>query len=117
MTPKQSIQTVLANYANFKGRARRSEYWWFFLFVNVSLVALNFVAALLTDVLIVFFVVFGLTLLFPAIAVTARRLHDTNRTGWWMLVGFIPIIGWIALLVLVALPGASGPNRYGPEPL
>ena len=117
MTPRQSIQTVLANYANFKGRARRSEYWWFFLFVNVTLVVLNFVAALITDVLIVFFVVFGLTLLLPSLAVTARRLHDTNRSGRWMLLVFVPVVGWIVMLVLFALSGASGPNRYGTEPL
>ena len=117
MTPMQSIQVALANYANLKGRARRSEYWWFFLFVNVSLVILNTVAAILTDVLIVLFVVFGLTLLLPSIAVTARRLHDTNRNGLWMIVGLVPVIGWITLLALVALPGTKGPNRFGPEPL
>ena len=116
MTPMQSIQTVLANYANFSGRARRSEYWWFFLFVNVTLVVLNFVAALLTDVLIVFCGIWADFALALA-GSDCPALHDTNRSGRWMLLVFVPVVGWIVMLVLFALSGTSGPNRHGPEPL
>ena len=117
MSPMQSIQTVLGNYANFDGRARRSEYWWFFLFVNVLLAALIFVSMLVSELLFVILGLFVLALLLPSLAVTARRLHDTNRSAWWILVNIIPYVGGLVLVVLCALSGTSGPNRYGPEPL
>ena len=117
MTPMQSIQTVLGNYANFNGRARRSEYWWYILFVDVFLAALIFASLLVSELLFVIIVIFALAVLLPSLAVTARRLHDTNRSGWWILVNLIPYIGGIVTVVLCALSGTRGPNRYGPEPL
>ena len=117
MTPKQSVQTVIGNYANFNGRARRSEYWWFLLVVNVLFAALAFVALLVSEVLIVILAIFALAVILPALAVTVRRLHDTNRSGWWILVNLIPYVGGLVLLVLCAFAGTSGPNRYGPDPL
>ena len=117
MTPMQSIQSVLGNYANFDGRARRSEYWWYILFVDVLLAALIFVSMLVSELLFVILGLFVLALLLPSLAVTARRLHDTNRSAWWILVNIIPYVGGLVLVVLCALSGTSGPNRFGPEPL
>ena len=117
MTPMQSVQTVIGNYANFNGRARRSEYWWFVLFVNVLVSALMFLGLLVSELLFFVLAIFALAVILPSLAVTVRRLHDTNRSGWWILVNLIPYVGGLVLLVLCAFAGTSGPNRYGPDPL
>ena len=114
MSPMQAVQSALGNYANFNGRARRSEYWWFFLIVNISFLVLGILGALVLSLLQVVEVVLALALFLPALAVTARRLHDTDRSGWWILLGLVPF-GGIVLLVFCVLPGTSGPNRYGSE--
>jgi uncharacterized membrane protein YhaH (DUF805 family) len=112
----------LKKYAVFEGRARRAEYWQFFLFTlaisilgqvliemfkGVPLLSLLFALAL---------VVVGLGLIVPSIAASFRRLHDIDKSAWWLLIGLIPLIGAIVLLVLFALPGTPGPNRFGPDP-
>ncbi len=109
MNPIQSIQSVFRNYINFRGRAQRSEFWWFLLFSAISQAVLNLIP----------FVgeIYGLAILLPSLAVWARRLHDINRTAWWLLLMLLPVIGWIVLLIWAIMPGTSGPNRYGPNPL
>lgn len=112
---------VLRNYAVFQGRAQRKEYWMFYLF-NVLIV---FVLALF-DAMIgtadpttgwgLFSGLYSLAVLVPAIAVSIRRLHDTGRSGWWLLVGFIPVIGFLVLLVFMVLDSEPGENQYGPNP-
>lgn len=116
-------------YADFSGRSRRKEYWSFFLF-NMLLAAAVWTLLLLTflagmsesammAVMTPVFLLYGiavLALLIPGIAVTVRRLHDTDRSGWSLLLGFIPIVGAIMLLIFYCTEGTRGPNRYGPDP-
>jgi len=115
----QSVSTCLSKYATFSGRAARSEYWWFSLFtVLVSVVAQILDALLAVSVGIAgldLIATFGL--LIPSIAVATRRLHDLDRSGWWQLLLFIPLVGWIVLLVWYCTRGNAGPNRFGADPL
>jgi uncharacterized membrane protein YhaH (DUF805 family) len=112
---------VLKKYAVFDGRSRRSEYWYFVLY-NV----LFSVIALLIDVVTGTYHraiglglvggIYSLGVLIPSLAVAVRRLHDTDRSGWWLLVGLIPILGWIVLLVYYVQDSSPGNNRYGANP-
>ncbi len=113
---------VLKNYAVFIGRARRMEYWMFVLFNLIFAV----VAIILDNVLGLaiknvgygpIYLLYALATLIPGLAVAIRRLHDTGKSGWWVFIGIIPIIGGIWLLVLLASSGDFGDNEYGPEPL
>jgi uncharacterized membrane protein YhaH (DUF805 family) len=116
----EAVQSVLSKYATFSGRARRAEYWWFVLFqVLVSIVAAILDAALGTDFGSgsgVFSLIVTLALLLPGLAVTVRRLHDTDRSGWWILIGLIPLVGAIVLIVFTVMDGTPGPNRFGASP-
>jgi uncharacterized membrane protein YhaH (DUF805 family) len=107
-----AVRSVLTRYADFSGRARRAEYWWFFLFA--VLVAL--VAAVLDGIIgaSVFSLLTALGLLVPNLAVSVRRLHDTDRSGWWLLLNLVPF-GGIVLLVFYCLEGQPHPNRFGPS--
>lgn len=109
-------RAMLENYTNFSGRARRAEYWWTFLLnigisiiVSVIATAIGAVGAVLSGVVSLAFII-------PGIAVAIRRLHDTNRSGWWLLIAFIPFIGIIILIVFLASDGERGPNEHGPSP-
>jgi uncharacterized membrane protein YhaH (DUF805 family) len=102
---------VMQKYANFSGRAIRSEYWWFVLAYIIAYLVLAIVdyvlgAQLLTAIL-------SLALLIPSIAVGVRRLHDLDKSGWWLLLGLIPIVGLI-LIYWFCQPGTPGANRFGP---
>lgn len=103
---------VLKKYAVFEGRSRRAEYWYFALFNLIISVVLGFFGKVGSVVSTLYMI----AVLVPAIAVTVRRLHDTNRSGWWILLWFIPIIGWIVLIVFLALDSEAGDNRYGSNP-
>ncbi|MEV6670024.1 DUF805 domain-containing protein [Streptomyces sp. NPDC051162] len=106
---------VLKKYTVFTGRAHRTEFWMFTLIsVLISIVLAVIDTALGTKPLLG--VLYSLAVLLPSLAVGARRLHDTNRTGWWLLISLIPIIGGIVLIVFWALPGTPGDNSYGPPP-
>lgn len=112
---------VLRQYTEFSGRARRKEYWFFVLFNFLVAFALGLVDAglglwsqasgvgLLSGL-------YSLAVLLPGLAVSIRRLHDTGRSGWWLLIGLIPLIGILVLLVFYVLDGDSGKNQYGPDP-
>src|SRR6185503_4314657 len=106
---------VLKKYAVFSGRARRKEYWMFFLFNVIIAVVLGILEGMVGSPGIVG-VVYSLAVLLPGIGVTVRRLHDTGRTGWWILIAFIPLIGAIVLLVFMVLDSQAGDNEYGPNP-
>ena len=126
----------LRKYADFSGRARRMEFWLFWLFLIgiqiVFSVLIGMVAgptaavadptdpfAVLNGPASALYGVFGLVmlgLLIPSLAVAMRRLHDTNRTGWWLLLGLIPFLGALVLLIFYVLDGTPGPNKYGPGP-
>jgi uncharacterized membrane protein YhaH (DUF805 family) len=109
-----AVRSVLTQYATFTGRARRSEYWWFALAnLGLSLVAAIIDAAIGFPF---FQLVVALGLFVPSLAVAVRRLHDTGRSGWWLLIGLIPLVGAIVLLVFLASDGERGPNRWGPSP-
>jgi uncharacterized membrane protein YhaH (DUF805 family) len=109
----------LKKYADFQGRARRAEYWMFVLFQLLAVAILGLIlsggktdSATATGLM----ALVTLGLLLPSIAVTVRRLHDTNRTGWWILINFLPLIGGLWLLVLTVLDGTPTSNRFGPDP-
>jgi len=105
---------VLKNYVGFSGRARRAEYWQFVLF-NIIALVVCFVIDLAIGSPVLYYI-YLLAVLLPSLAVGARRLHDTDRSGWWLLLGLIPLIGGIVLLVFMCLEGTRGNNKYGADP-
>ena len=106
---------VLKKYAEFSGRARRKEYWMFFLFYFLIAIAIGIIEAIIRTGGILGGI-YALAMLIPGLAVTVRGLHDTGRTGWWILIGLIPVIGTIILLVFMVLDSQPGDNEYGPNP-
>lgn len=106
---------VLKKYAEFSGRARRKEYWMFILISMIIAFALGFIEGLLGSPGFIG-IIYSLVILIPSIAVGVRRLHDTDRSGWWLLIGLIPIIGGLVLLYFLILDGTEGGNSYGPNP-
>ncbi|WP_405429614.1 DUF805 domain-containing protein [Micromonospora sp. NBC_00617] len=116
-----AIKSVFSQYVGFTGRARRSEYWWFALFS----ILVGIVTAILDNALGLTFeggstgfigLVAYLVLLLPSLAVAVRRLHDTDRTGWWLLIGLVPLVGAIVLLVFFVSDSKPGANRFGASP-
>lgn len=112
---------VLRNYANFSGRARRSEFWYFVLvnlLISIGLAIID--AALGLEIgagsVGVLGTLYSLVVIIPSIAVAVRRLHDTDRSGWWLLISLLPIIGAIVLIVFYVQEGTPGENEYGPNP-
>jgi uncharacterized membrane protein YhaH (DUF805 family) len=111
-----AVRVCLQDYVTFSTRAPRSEYWWFQLF-GVILVAIGVVIdALLLRMKLVEEIA-SLFILLPNISVTMRRLHDLDRTGWWTLLWFLPLVGAIVLIIWFIRPGTPGPNRFGPPRL
>jgi len=108
------LQT-LKKYADFGGRARRTEYWMFFLFNFIIGIVLSVVDYVLGTGGIIG-ALFALALLIPAVAVGVRRLHDTDRSGWWLLIAFVPLIGAIVLIIFFVLDSSPGDNRFGANP-
>ena len=126
----EAVKSVYSKYATFSGRARRSEYWWWFLAYIIIIIVLGFVeralfgsgtaemaaeggmmsasftGGILTNI-------FMIASIIPALAVGVRRLHDIDRSGWWLLISFIPLIGWLVLLYWNVQPGTPGANRFG----
>jgi uncharacterized membrane protein YhaH (DUF805 family) len=121
---------ALKRYADFSGRSRRKEYWYFVLFNCIVLIALVLVAALLGGFnsngnggpspagipVLVLYIVYVFAILVPSIAVGVRRLHDIGKSGWWFFINFIPSIGGIWFFVLMCLDSQPGPNQWGPNP-
>src|SRR5436190_1392454 len=109
--------SVLKKYTVFSGRARRQEYWMFTLFsVIISIVLSTIDSQLLKASPGILSSIYSLAVLLPSLAVTARRLHDTGRTGWWMLISLVPVVGWIIIIVFLVQDSQSGDNQYGPNP-
>lgn len=111
---------VLKKYAVFGGRARRKEYWFFVLFTLIISIVLSIIdsvigtmsssgTGLLTSI-------YSLAVLIPSIAVSIRRLHDTGRSGWWILISLIPLVGFIIILIFTVQDSQPGDNEYGPNP-
>ncbi len=123
----EAVKTCFGKkYADFRGRASRSEYWFWTLFVFLIYLA-GFAAFTLAKMVLgdipakiifgILAVVGGLGIFVPALAVQARRLHDTNSSGWWLLIAFIPYLGGVIMTVWYCIKGTTGPNRFGPDPL
>jgi uncharacterized membrane protein YhaH (DUF805 family) len=122
----EALKSFWSNYRNFKGRARRSEYW----FIQLFLVLTNLAAAVIDLVLMngdvdrfvanggggIVGLIWILATIVPALAVLVRRLHDTGRSGWWALIGFVPLAGTIVLLVFTLADSQAQQNSYGPSP-
>jgi len=112
---------VLKQYADFSGRARRKEYWFFFLFniiIGIGLAVIDSVTGTFNEEhgMGLLGGIYMLAVLIPGLAVSVRRLHDTDRSGWWVLIGFIPLIGAIVLIVFMVLDSKPGRNQYGGNP-
>ena len=109
MTFQQSIQQCFKKYIDFSGRANRSEYWWFLLFLCLAGLVLGRPQDNLS-------IVFSVATVLPAVAAGSRRLHDTNKSGWLQLLWLIPVLGWLALIYLLAADGDVAANHYGEPP-
>lgn len=106
----------LKKYAEFSGRARRTELWMFTLVNFIISIVLGFVLPMLAKELMMLSTIYSLGVMIPGIAVGARRMHDIGKSGWWLLISLIPIIGWIILLVFYCQDSMPGENQYGPNP-
>jgi uncharacterized membrane protein YhaH (DUF805 family) len=108
------------NYVNFQGRARRKAFWMFALFNIIAIVALTFVEGLIglrgEGGYGILSGLYSLAVILPALALAVRRLHDTGRSGWWILLGLIPLVGPIVLIVFYVTDSQPGTNQYGPNP-
>ena len=104
-----AVKTCLTKYASFSGRATRSEYWWFILFVAI----LQGITIPLNEIIQAIVI---LALLLPTLAVAVRRLHDINRSGWWYFIVFLPLFGVLALIYWFVCEGTQGANDYGNPP-
>ncbi len=126
----EAVNSVLKeNYSNFDGRARRSEYWYFALFTFLINMVLSTLSGIFTGlsgsgdgmnigviIIGVIALVVGIGLLLPSLAVNVRRLHDIGKSGWWLLIGFIPFVGGIVLFIFSLMDSQPGENMYGPNP-
>jgi uncharacterized membrane protein YhaH (DUF805 family) len=107
-------RVVLEKYADFTGRARRSEYWWFTL-ANIVAVIILLVLVAVSNIFWVLYAIYAIGLIVPSIAVTVRRLHDTDKSGWWIFIALVPFVGGIILLVFMCIDSTRGPNQFGPS--
>ena len=105
---------VQKKYVDFSGRASRSEFWWFVLFNIIASIVGSILGAMIHPA-ISFLVSLGLLL--PALGVSVRRLHDVGRSGWWLLLSFVPLVGFLVLLYWDVQPGEPGANAWGEPPL
>jgi len=121
MSFQDAVRTCLQQkYVDFSGRARRSEYWFFVLFYVIARIVANIIDSIIgTRGFLggngLLGTLLALALLLPGLAVAVRRLHDTGRSGWWVLIGLIPLVGAIVLIVFF-VQDSQGENQYGPNP-
>lgn len=113
----ESVKTVYSKYATFSGRATRSEYWWFvlFLYATILCVVLLGVATGIDKPFLALIGIFVALSFIPIVALCVRRLHDIGKSGWWIFLGFVPYIGEIILFIFSVM-GSDGENEYGPDP-
>lgn len=108
------------NYANFQGRARRKAYWMFALFNIIAIILLGVIEGVIGirahSGYGILSGLYSLAIILPGLAVAVRRLHDTGRSGWWLLIGLVPLVGPIVLLVFCVQDSQQGTNQYGPNP-
>ena len=106
----------LKKYAVFSGRSPRAEYWYFYLFNLVITIILYIISSLIGDTKGILGIIYALAVLIPGLAVSVRRLHDINKSGWMLLINLIPLVGIIWFIVLMATDSNPGENKYGPNP-
>ena len=120
---KWFLVCVMNKYSDFTGRARRKEFWMYTLasflfsltFLSLSIIA-STIAVSLGMLFALLYVVISLALICPTLALSVRRLHDTGKSGWWLLTGLIPVVGALYLIYVFSQRGQPGPNPYGPDP-
>ena len=123
-----AVRAALSNYDTFKGRASRPEYWWWALSVFIIMLIIGVLDAYFIAPLLGFgvgdenfgqplSVIASLAILIPNIAIGVRRLHDTGRTGWWLLIGLVPVVGFLVLLYFFVQPSDEGANQHGSKPV
>ena len=118
------VKFCFRKYATFSGRAGRAEYWYFYLFQMLISIPLQFMSSMLENgsssltlsVIVLLLSLTSLALFLPSLSVAVRRLHDTNHSGWWMLINLVLIIGNIYFLYLMIKEGDKGENQYGTDP-
>ena len=110
-----AIKSVFSQYANFSGRARRSEYWYYVLCYAIISIVVNLLSQA-SSVFAIIGTVVGLALICPTVAVEIRRLHDIGKSGWYLLFNLIPLVGAIILIVWFCKDSEPGDNAYGPNP-
>ena len=110
----QAVSTCFSKYVDFSGRACRSEYWYWTLFTFLVSIAGNFLGVAVDS--LIAGLVLQLALFLPGLAVFVRRLHDIDKSGWWFFLNFVPIIGFIIVLIWLVKRGTDGPNRFGDDP-
>lgn len=121
MVMVEAYKKVWKNFANFNGRASRADYWWFVLANMIVSAVISLLAVMGGDsfVAVIFSALSGLyslAILIPTLALSVRRLHDINKSGWWYLINLVPCIGVIVFLVFCCIAGTPGDNQYGPDP-
>lgn len=121
MTFGEAVRTCLVEkYVNFNGRARRSEFWWFTLFGWLVMVVLSLIESTVFNTESgygILTTIWGLAIILPSIGVSVRRLHDLDKSGWWLLLSVIPVIGFLVLLFWYVQQGTPGQNRFGADPV
>ncbi len=112
----EAVKSVFSRYVDFQGRSPRSEYWWFSLFV-ILFVLVMMLATMVIPFLAILLLIFYLGIILPMLAVTIRRLHDLDKSGWWIFIQLVPIVGPLLLLYWFCTKGTDGDNQFGPDPL
>lgn len=117
-----AVKSFFARWSDFKTRSSRSEYWWAYLGTMIIGFIVGLIIGVLSAILgeaiaTIGLVIFYIVMLVPSIAIVVRRLHDHDKSGWWILIIFVPIFGALYLLYLYVTRGTVGPNRFGPDPL
>ena len=114
---KYLLDPLVKHYADFSGRANRKQFWLYALWLGVVYIVIGILSAALGEKAgTVLSALVGLALIVPNLAITVRRLHDTDRSGWWVLITLLPLIGGLILFVFELLPGTLGANRFGNQP-
>lgn len=117
VTFKEAVERALkVNYCNFNGRASRSEFWWFQLFAFILGIVIEIVFCWNQNVMSIASGLVGIALLLPNLGIAVRRLHDIGKSGWWIFISLIPIVGWILLIVWYCKDSQMETNEYGPVP-
>jgi uncharacterized membrane protein YhaH (DUF805 family) len=112
----EAVKSGFNNYVNFSGRAQRSAFWWWAVFVIIVDIIVFIVDRVILGGPVLAWIAF-LALILPGLAISVRRLHDLDRSGWWLLIVLIPLVGLIVLLIWYCMRGTPAPNQYGPDPL